>query len=319
MDTATRYVLFQALIILPFASGIAAKSLLRVGDPSAFTKRLIRINLVAIEPVIALWSTWGLVLTGELIILPISGLVLMAAGMIFGSVFRRMLDLSGRKGAAFLISSTLANHGFTMGAFLCYLLMGEQGLGLAFLFLSYFMPFVFLVIFPYARRQSEGKPLDMAFARDYFLSLQNMPLFAIILSLVLLALGVKRPHLYFPVDIFIFISMVLYYFTLGVNFQMPAFFSSGRENAALAATKFILVPAVALAVLKALHLDPRVETVIFIQSFMPAAIYSVVASVLFDLDGAFASNLFVWNSMVFLAGVLPVLFLFRDFFLMLPV
>jgi hypothetical protein len=48
---------------------------------------------------------------------------------------------------------------------------------------------------------------------------------------------------------------------------------------------------------------------------MPAAIYSVVSSVLFDLDAGFASNLFVWNSLIFLAGILPALFIFRGFFL----
>jgi hypothetical protein len=142
-----------------------------------------------------------------------------------------------------------------------------------------------------------------------------MPLFAIILSLFFLALGFERPHISFPVDIFIIISMALYYFTLGLNFELPAFFASGKENAALAAIKFLLVPAVTLLVLKALHLNPAIETVIFVQSFMPAAIYSVVSSVLFDLDAGFASNLFVWNSLIFLAGILPALFIFRGFFL----
>jgi hypothetical protein len=315
MDIATRFILFQVLIIVPFASGIAAKRLCRIADLSGFTKKLIRVNLVIIEPIIALWSTWGLTLTQELIWLPLSGLFLVMSGMIFGKVFRRMLSLSEKKGATFLISSTLANHGFTMGAFLCYLLIGEQGLGLAFLFLSYFMPFVFLVIFPYARSQSTGKRIDLAFAFDFFLSLQNMPLFAIILSLFFLALGFERPQVSFPVDIFIIISMALYYFTLGLNFELPAFFASGKENAVLAAIKFLLVPAVTLLILKALHLNPAIETVIFVQSFMPAAIYSVVSSVLFDLDAGFASNLFVWNSLIFLAGILPVLFIFRGFFL----
>lgn len=315
MDISIRFILFQVLIIVPFASGMAAKSLCRIPDLSGFTKKLIRVNLVIIEPTIALWSTWGLTLTRELILLPLSGLFLVLAGMIFGKVFKRILSLSGKKGATFLISSTLANHGFTMGAFLCYLLIGEKGLGLAFLFLSYFMPFIFLVIFPYARKQSTGKRLDLSFAFDFFLSLQNMPLFAIILSLFFLALGFKRPHISFPVDIFIIISMALYYFTLGLNFELPAFFASGKENAALAAIKFLLVPAVTLLILKTLHLSPAIETVIFVQSFMPAAIYSVVSSVLFDLDAGFASNLFVWNSIIFLAGILPVLFIFRGFFL----
>jgi malate permease and related proteins len=315
MDISTRFILFQVLIIVPFASGMAAKRLCRIPDLSGFTKRLIRVNLVVIEPIIALWSTWGLTLTQELILLPLSGVFLVMSGMIFGKVFKHILGLSGKKGATFLISSTLANHGFTMGAFLCYLFIGEQGLGLAFLFISYFMPFIFLVIFPYARRQSTGKPFDLASAFDYFLSLQNMPLFAIILSLILLALGFGRPHISFPVDVFIIISMALYYFTLGLNFELPAFVASGKENAVLAVIKFLLVPSVTLIILKELHLNPAIETVIFIQSFMPAAIYSVVSSVLFDLDAGFASNMFVWNSIIFLIGILPAIFLFRGFFL----
>ncbi len=315
MDTSTRFILFQALIILPFVSGIAVKKIFRIQDPSAFTKRLIKVNLMAIEPIIALWSTWGLVLTGELVWLPLSGLFLVLAGMAFGAAFKRILGLSEKKGSTFLISSSLANHGFTMGAFLCYLLLGEQGLGLAFLFLSYFMPYIFLVVFPYAGRKSTGKPYTLRSAAQFFLSLQNMPLFAIISALVLLAFGLDRPRMHFPVDGFIIISMALYYFTLGLNFELPAFFMSGKENAALAAIKFLLVPGATLLTLKSVHLDPAIETVIFVQSCMPAAIYSVVSSVLFDLEAGFASNLFVWNSLIFLVGILPVLFMFRDLIL----
>ena len=148
MAILTRFVLFQALIILPFIIGMAGKGRFRIENPSAFTKRLIRVNLMVFEPVIALWSTWGLVLAGGLIVLPLAGLSLVVVGMLLGGFFRRLIGLTGKKGATFLISSSLANHGFTMGAFLCYLLIGEQGLGLAFIFLSYFMPFIFLVIFP---------------------------------------------------------------------------------------------------------------------------------------------------------------------------
>jgi len=113
--------------------------------------------------------------------------------------------------------------------------------------------------------------------------------------------------------------MVLYYFTLGLNFEMPEFFASGKENAVLASIKFLLVPSFTILILKFMRLDPAMETVILIQSFMPAAIYSVVASVLFDLDSGFASNLFVWNTLLFLLGVLPMLFLFRNLILALPV
>jgi hypothetical protein len=205
-----------------------------------------------------------------------------------------------------------------MGAFFCYLILGEKGLGLAFLFLSYFMPYVFLVIFPYARRASTGKSFDMAFAFDFFMSLQNMPLFAIVLALMFLASGIKRPDIAFSIDFLIIISMSLYYFTLGLNFQMPEFFASGKENAALAVIKFIMVPLPVFVILKFLHLDPSLETVILVQAFMPAAIYSVVASVMFDLDSGFSSNLFVWSTIIFLMCVLPSLFIFRYNIFSLP-
>jgi hypothetical protein len=139
-----------------------------------------------------------------------------------------------------------------------------------------------------------------------------MPFYAVVGSVILLSLGIQRPGLAFPVDLFIIVSMALYYFTLGLNFEMPSFFTSGRENAALAGIKFILVPAVTLLILAAVHLDPALEAVILLQAFMPAAIYSVVASVLYELDAALASNMFVWNTLIFLAGVLPAIFLFRD-------
>ena len=314
MDITTRFILFQVLIIVPFVSGMVAKRLYRFQNLPAFTKGLIRVNLIVIEPVIVLWSTWGLILTGELAVLPLAGIFLVALGMAFGNAGRRMLGMAGKSGATFLISSSLANHGFTMGAFLCYLFLGERGLGLAFLFLSYFMPYIFLVIFPYARMKSTGEKFSMASIRDFFLNLQNMPLYAIVVSLLLLSLGIKRPPAAFPVDLFIVISMALYYFTLGINFEMPAFLASGRENAILATIKFLMVPVVALIALRVVRLDPAIETVILLQAFMPAAIYSVVASVLFDLDGALASNMFVWNTLLFLAGVLPALFVFRDVF-----
>ncbi|HOS97675.1 MAG TPA: AEC family transporter [Deltaproteobacteria bacterium] len=312
MDTTARFILFQTLIVVPFIAGAAAKRSFRFDNLPVFTKGLVRINLILIEPVIVLWSTWGLTLAFDLVWLPLSGLLLVCTGMAFGGLFRRMLCLSERGGATFLVSSSLANHGFTMGAFLCYLLLGERGLGLSFLFLSYFMPFVFLVIFPYARRVSTGTPFSMTMVRDYFLSLQNMPLFAMLVALALLGAGMRRPGITFPVDLFIIVSMALYYFTLGLNFAAPVFTTSLRPNAALACVKFVLVPLAAILTLRYVTLDPRVEMVILVQSFMPAAIYSVVASVLFDLDAELASTMFVWNTLLFLMGVLPALFFFRS-------
>ena len=310
MSATLRFLIFQLMIIVPFISGTLMKKSLAHGP--GFTKKLIRINLILIEPLIALWSIWGLKLSWDMIMLPFSGLLLVLIGMASGWIFVPVLNLSGKKRASFLISSSLANHGFTMGAFLCYLFLGETGLGLSFIFLSYFMLYVFTVIFPYARMVSTSQRYSLSFLKDFLLNLQNMPLAAIVVGLVLHAVHIQRPEVYFPIDILIIASVATYYFTLGINFTTADVFTAARETLALSAIKFIMVPAATFVVLSAVSLDSQVETVILVQSFMPAAIYSVVASVLFDLDTGLASNLFVLNSLVFLVLVLPLLFIFRS-------
>ena len=309
MSTTLRFFIFQIMIIVPFVSGTIIRKRLVHGPGS--TKRLIRINLIIIEPIIILWSIWGMSLSWDIVMLPISGLFLALIAMASGWIFVPLLKLRRKRRASFIISSSLANHGFTMGTFLCYLFLGENGLGLSFIFLSYYMLYIFTVIFPYARMVSTSQRYSLSFLKDFLLNLQNMPLAAIVVGLMLHALHIQRPGVYFPIDILIIVSIAVYYFTLGINFTTSNVFSAARETLALSAIKFVMVPAATFAVLSIVNLEGNVETVILLQSFMPAAIYSVVASVLFDLDTRLASNLFVMNSLIFLVFVLPILFVFR--------
>lgn len=313
MSVTARFILFQIVIIVPFLTGSFFRR--KFSDAEVTARKLIRLNLICIEPFIALWSIWGLTLSFEMAWLPLSGVLLVLAGLAAGRTALASMRLEGRPRATFLISSSIANHGFTMGAFICYLFMGEQGLGLAFLFLSYFLPYIFTVIFPYARSVSTGGRMSPAFIAEYLFDLQNMPLLAVILGIILHALGISRPAVPFPVDVFIVASIALYYFCMGMNFEFSGMLSSTRENLWLAVIKFLAVPAAAVFCLSLVSLDPRVKAVILIQSFMPAAIYSVAASVLFSLDTRLASNLFAVNTLVFLFLVLPLLFLGRGFIL----
>jgi len=313
MNTTLKFIIFQVVIILPFAFGTIIRTLIK--DPVLFTRRLLRINLILIEPLIVLWSIWGLCLDWDLVVLPFAGLVIVCSGLFLGRVILPGLHLGEKGSASFLISSSLANHGFTMGSFLCYLFMGERGLALSFIFLSYFMPYVFLVVFPYARYVASGRAYTFSLLNDFFLNLQNMPLYAIILGIVFHTVGFERPCVYFPVDILIMVAVALYYFSLGVNFNISDIMSSRSENIALCLIKFVMVPLVTFSALSLLELDGDIEGVIMIQSFMPAAIYSVVASVLFNLDSRLSSNLFVSNTLIFIVVVLPLLYLFRGYVL----
>lgn len=309
MPAELKFILFQMMVILPFIAGFFLKK--KLADPSVFSRKLVRVNIIALDPLIALWSIWGLDLSGGLFMLPAAGILLSGAGFLIGLASPGLANLENKSRKTFLISSCLANHGFTMGGFICYLIAGEKGLGLAAIFVSYFLPFVFTIVFPYAA--SSGHSIfSLDYFRRQFISLQNMPLYAVIAAICLKSCGINRPeNFYFPLDLLIALSIILYYLTLGTNFSVKDLAGVKKLHLGLAVIKFFILPAAAWATLQFVHLDPAIEMVILIQSFMPAAIYSVVTSILYDLDTRLASGLFVANTLLFIIIVLPAVFMVR--------
>lgn len=315
MTTLSKFIFFQILILVPFITGYKVRD--RLSKPEIISRNLIKFNLIFIDPVIVFWTVWGLAIEKEMIFLPLSGLFLVVLGLGLGFLFLPILKLEMKRSVTFLISSSLANHGFTLGGFLCYIFLGEQGLGLAFIFISYFMIYLFLFIFPFANLATQR---EMALARNIralIFTLRNMPLYAIFLVLVLHLIGIARPAIAFPVDLFLIISIALYYVSLGMSFNFHDVKDIKREYLILSLIKFMLVPLITLLILMQIDLARPIRAVIAIQSFMPVAIYSVVTSILFELDSRLASGLFVINTMIFLMVVLPVMFILRGFLLYL--
>jgi hypothetical protein len=302
-----KFLIFQVMILVPFLAGPVVKRKFR--DPSKLSKGIININLIFIEPLIVFWSVWGLSLNKNFIILPLAGVLMVFLGMSAGAIFNTILKLADKKRATFLIGSCLANHGFTMGGFLCYLLFGEKGLALSLIFISYFMPLIFLFIFPYARgagrREQVAETTGLKRLRPFFLSLQNMPLYALLTAVILQLAGLARPEYNLSLDPLLLTSVGLYYFSLGTNFRSVDIKGALKENLALGAIKFLIVPLVVFIFLKWLPLETAAKQVIMLEAFMPVAIYSVISSILFDLDSGLASGMFVLNTLFFLFLVLP--------------
>ena len=90
-------------------------------------------------------------------------------------------------------------------------------------------------------------------------------------------------------------------------------FTSLHAGIALIFQKFIILPAITIIVLQFIDLPAAVKSVILIESFMPAAVYSVVASIIYDLDSKLASRLFVLNTVFFIIAVLPLMMVFREY------
>jgi hypothetical protein len=123
--------------------------------------------------------------------------------------------------------------------------------------------------------------------------------------------GIKRPDINFPIEALLLLSVSLYYLSLGINFTSFEIKKLKKEHLTLSVIKFLIVPLTAFFIMRLINPDPTIMTVIMIQAFMPAAIFSVVTSVLFNLDTKMASSLFVLNTLIFLLIILPAMFIFK--------
>jgi predicted permease len=298
--------MIQLAVVVPFAAGLLLRKLFR--EPLKITRRLVRINIAGLEPLIVLWCVWDLDIQAGLLILPCAGLALALFSLGVGVVLAPLTGLTGRGRQTFLISSTLSNHGFTLGGFLCFMLLGETALGYAIFMILYFMPYVFGFIFPAARLAAHRSDVGRSRWRAILLAPQNLPLAALGIALFLSLLHIPRPEISLPIAPLMFISIGLYYFTLGVTFRGADLFAAGRAHICLGLVKFIIVPACAWMVLRNSGLDPLMQQVILVQSCMSAAIYSVITALLFDLEERLASALFVVNTVFCLVFVVPALF-----------
>lgn len=305
-----QFIVFQLAIIIPFIAGSLLSNPFPQLPKSA--DRIILLNLTVFEPIIVFWSIWGLSITGELIILPLAGLAMVLIGFFIGKLFERFLVTDKIHRRTFVISSSLANHGFTMGGVICFLFAGEKGLALSSLFIAYFIPFTFLFIFFYAGFDKGTHVLSLKNTALFFFNARNTPLLAVIVAILLNFLGLSRPVMAFPLIPLLLISIGLYYLALGINFKPTDLYLLKIEHAFLALSKFMIVPIITFGVTCQLPISPDIRMVIMLESFMPAAVYSVIVSILFKLDTRLASGLFIINSLLFIFFVLPAMFLVRQ-------
>ncbi len=66
MSVEMKFILFQAVIILPLLSGTLFKK--RFKNPEKLARRIINLNLSFFQPLIILWSVWGMKLSAGLFV-----------------------------------------------------------------------------------------------------------------------------------------------------------------------------------------------------------------------------------------------------------
>ena len=304
-----RYLVFQLFIILPFILGYFFKK--KYPQAENNVKKIVKLNLLTFQSLLFFLSCLKLQLNRSLVVLPISGMLIVITGFVIGMCFVRIFSFLYEDRVNFQISASLGNHGFTMGGFICYLILDEIGLNYSVLFVSYFTFYFSFFLFPYARSKSKSNLQNNFGILSYIIQDYNLSFVFIVSGLILNYFGLKAEYFSFiPLNLILYISVSIQFFSLGLTFHFNSIGQYIKAHVVLGSIKFLLLPFFVISVLHFTNFSEIIEKVIIIEAFMPVAVFSVITSALFDHNTRYASSLFVVNTLVFIVIVLPFIFIF---------
>lgn len=308
MSIIIKYALLQIVSVIPFLAGYRIS--VKLSESEKIRRKVILFNLIFLEPAVVCYSIWGIEVDATAGIIFVCAFLLSSAGFVWGLFFSRLNRLSGNDSFAFILSSSMSNTGFTMGGFVCFLTAGEKALAYSYFCSLGLAVLIYFVIFPVCYSKARGGKYTFKLFIRGILKVNNMPAAGLAAGLILNKTA-ARPVIDFPlVDILMIILVSGYFASLGMVYSLKSANTAVMVHLSQAMIKFVLVPAAALIAIYLFSLNGYAAYIVFIESFMPCAVFSVVTMVLYGISPAFASRLFVWNTAVFLVLILPLLLYF---------
>lgn len=316
---ADKFLTTFLLITLSLAAGYASRKLRLL--PDRLANVLMTLVAVVGYPTIGLLSIWITPLKPQDAWLPALGALQMLLLAPIGLAIAARLTSDRAERGLFGITSAIGNTGLTMGGFVVFMLYGEEGLGLVSVFVATFSPMVVLLSYPMALHHADNTPggsLGKLIIRSIF-NWRSIGLPVTIVGVALSLLSVPRPAFVSElkiVDILAYgINVVAY---LGIGMQLRMSFVPGMKKliAGLAFTRFVLGALIGVCLTALTWLTPWPmselgQKVFLIESFVSTAVTCVAVATMFKLRPREASVLFVTNTLIYLALVLPlVLWLF---------
>ena len=270
--------------------------------------------LMVAYPSIAFLAIWSVSLEIKLVALPFIQL-LSFFGMLGASlVLSRLHNLNQKDRGTFLMACAMTNQGFTMGGMVCYMLHGQEGLGLAQLYVILWAPLTLLVIFPlanYYNPRETGSSVGQVLVRGIWHP-RTLSGAGLVAGLIFSSLKVPYPawiKTYDVVRILVIAGTFSYTGMIGLSLHFGRIQRYFRLYLTQGVIKFVIGPLLALLFIFifGLRLDTTVGAVALTQGFMPSAVNTVMIANLFGLNARMASALFVINTAIFLLVVLPFL------------
>ena len=277
-------------------------------------------TVVWIWSLATLLSLWPVKLPGEDLWLLLIQPVLMAAAAYGVIPLARWTGCTRPETGVMAVASAVGNHGFTLGSYLCYVLLvpSDHALAYSTAFATMTTICLVMIIYPLARRFSANPQAVGSWGQVLwrnFVDLRAMPMYAAFLGIVLAQSGVDRPEFvtrWHLVDVLFYAGGFGGYFGIGLRLHLAASARYLKQHAVVAIVKLMLVPAGAAALLWMLSQtgyppSALASQVVQLQTAMPAAIITVMIANLFDLEPRMASALWVWNTALFAMISLPVI------------
>lgn len=311
-----KFLLTVAVVLVGTLAGYGARrsGLLteRVGE------RLMTLVAVFGYPLVGFLSVWGTALRPADLALPVLACVHVLAMTWAALALSGLVSRDRRERGMLAVLGGMGNNGFTMGAFILYLLRGEKALGLANVYFLLILPLMVLVIYPLARRYAAREPA-LPLGRLMLRNLLDWRSVGLPITLAAVALslgGVPRPDWigrWRVVDGLVFGVTPAAFFAIGLRLRLARVAPLWRQSLWLAGVRFAGGLAAGLALVCLVRWTPwRLEglrwTVFMVQAFVPTSVSSVAVANMFDLQPGEATVLFVTNTALYVASVLPPLF-----------
>lgn len=323
MSPEIKLVLAVVLVAGAMAAGYVAR---RLGLTERFAHKAMWFVVVFGYPSVGLLAVWRIELRPEHTWLPILAALFIVSLTFLSLGVGRLLTRERPLVGLFAISGGLGNTGFTMGAFLCYLFFGNDGLGLA---AVHDLAWSFLIVFlmyPIARRCSDEQPLERAglgtlIWRSLW-DVRSMSLAATVAGMLLNASGaayptalIERTHF---IELMMFTTVALAFFSIALRLHVAHVLASLKLIIGLGVVRFVIGPALGLALVWAMWqvapllpfppISGVARGVFHVETCIPTAVTMVAIANLFHLRPREASALFVFNTLSYLVVCVPVLY-----------
>ena len=277
--------------------------------------------MIFISPIIILNSLWSLKFQSRIYwFAPLIYIIIMLFSLIPSNIYSKIRNLSNHDKGSIISSALFSNTGVTLGGFICYLLYGDEGLYFSSLYISSFLPFYYLVAFPLMNYYSSTSRFSIrqSVVKLFTDPTSGVPITFIITGIILNFMKIQRPILlnYIVTHILIYVSTVGYSFSIGLGTSIGKSLRYIGHTFFIAGIKFIYNPIIAFILLhifgyfKLGNLIP--SRVILVESFMPAAIMSVVLVKIFNLNEDLTNASWLVTNMMAIA-IFPILTFIQKF------